>query len=179
VTEGWLDGRLLVASPLLVDPNFFRTVVLMLQHDEDGALGVVLNRPTGELVVSHLPEWADRIEDPPEVFYGGPVEPSVAIGVVRTELPTDPTPVPGVGLVDLGSDPASFLDGTVRVFSGYAGWGPGQLESELAEGAWLVLGAEPEDVFTDRPGALWSSVLRRQGGRSAMLANFPIDPSLN
>jgi len=172
-------GKLLVASPLLVDPNFFKTVVFVLQHDSDGAVGVVLNRPSEELVEHHLPEWVRRIEDPPLVFIGGPVEPAVAIGMVRSDRPLEPTALTGVGMVDLGSDPAAGSPGPVRVFSGYAGWGAGQIEAELEEGAWLVVAAEPDDIFSGDPGLLWSTVLRRQGGRVAMLATFPSDLSLN
>jgi putative transcriptional regulator len=178
MAEDRLAGRLLVASPVLLDPNFVRAVVLLLQHDEEGAVGVILNRPTEEPVERHLPEWTNHLEEPPVVFLGGPVEPSVAIGVARTDTPAD-AELPGVDLVDLGSDPAGQLDGGVRVFSGYAGWGAGQLEDELAEGAWLVLNAWAEDVFSEQPEDLWSQVLRRQGGRIAMLATFPFDPSLN
>ncbi|MGQ0849676.1 MAG: YqgE/AlgH family protein [Actinomycetota bacterium] len=172
-------GSLLVASPVLLDPNFFRTVVLILQHDREGAVGVVLNRPSEAPVDHHLPEWKGRLEEPAVVFVGGPVDQAVAIGVVRADLPSEPIAVPGVGLVDLGSDPAAANPGEVRVFSGYAGWGPGQLEGELSEGAWLVVRAEAADIFTDEPEGLWGKVLRRQGGRLAMLATFPDDPSLN
>ena len=172
-------GILLVASPLLVDPNFYKTVVFVLQHDLDGAVGVVLNRPSEEPVESHLPEWARRLEDPPVVFVGGPVDPAVAIGVVLSDRPAEPTALGGVGMVDLAGDPAAGTPGPVRVFSGYAGWGPGQAEAEVAEGAWLVLEARADDVFTHDPADLWSSVLRRQGGRVAMLATFPLDPSMN
>lgn len=172
-------GNLLVASPLLMDPNFYRAVVLVLQHDDDGAVGVVLNRPSEEPVESHLPEWARRLEDPPVVFVGGPVDRAVAIGLVRSDHPTEPTALVGIGMVDLGSDPAAGTPGPVRVFSGYAGWGPGQAEAEMAEGAWLVLDAVAEDVLTHAPEDLWSAVLRRQGGKLAMLATFPIDLSMN
>jgi putative transcriptional regulator len=162
-----------------VDPNFFKTVVFVLQHDSEGAVGVVLNRPSEELVESHLPEWARRLEDPPLVFVGGPVDPAVAIGVVRSDRSAEPTALGGVGMVDLAGDPAAGPPGPVRVFSGYAGWGAGQLEAELEEGAWLVVRAEPDDIFTRDPALLWSMVLRRQGGRIAMLATYPLDPSMN
>ncbi len=176
---GICAGALLVASPLLLDPNFDKTVVLVLQHDLDGAVGVVLNRPSDQPVESHLPEWTRRLEDPPVVFIGGPVDPAVAIGVVRSDGPAEPTALLGVGMVDLGGDPAAGTPGPVRVFSGYAGWGPGQAEAEVSEGAWLVLEGDAEDVFTRHPIDLWSKVLRRQGGRVAMLATFPLDPSMN
>ena len=172
-------GTLMVASPLLIDPNFYRTVVFLLQHDLEGAVGVVLNRPSEEPVDSHLPEWVRRLEDPPVIFVGGPVERAVAIGLVRSDRPDEPTALGGVGMVDLGGDPAAGTPGPVRVFSGYAGWGPGQAEAEMAEGAWLVLDALAADVFTPAPDDLWSTVLRRQGGRLAMLATFPLDPSMN
>lgn len=172
-------GTLLVASPLLVDPNFYRTVVFVLQHDRDGAVGVVLNRPSAESVETHLPEWARRLEDPPVVFVGGPVDRAVAIGLVRSDRPTEPTSLKGIGMVDLASDPAAGSPGPVRVFSGYAGWGPGQAEAEMDEGAWLVVDATVDDVFTQAPEELWSVVLRRQGGKLAMLATFPTDLSMN
>ena len=172
-------GTLLVASPLLLDPNFFRTVVFVLQHDVDGAVGVVLNRPSEEPVDVHLPEWVRRLEEPPVIFVGGPVDQAVAIGLVRSDRPAEPTALAGVGMVDLGSDPAAGNPGPVRVFSGYSGWGPGQAEAEMAEGAWLIVDAVVEDIFTQTPDDLWSSVLRRQGGKLAMLATFPLDPSMN
>jgi putative transcriptional regulator len=177
--DGSLAGRLLVASPWLLDPNFARTVVLLLQHDEDGAVGVVLNRPSAEPVVEHLPEWESRLEEPSLVFVGGPVQPAVAIGVVRSSESLETIAFPGVGIVDLGADPASTPAGPLRVYSGYSGWGPGQLEMELEEGAWTVVAAEADDIFTEQPDDLWSGVLRRQGGRIAMLASFPLDPTLN
>jgi putative transcriptional regulator len=181
--HGWMDrtlaGSLLVASPLLFDPNFFRSVVFLLQHDQDGALGVILNRPSEEPVVAHLPEWGMRSEDPAVVFVGGPVEPSVAIGIIRADVPTEPTALLGVGLVDLTADPGGSDNAPIRVFSGYAGWGSGQLEAELSEGAWMVVPASSEDLFSVVPDQLWSAVLRRQGGKLAMLATFPDDPSLN
>jgi putative transcriptional regulator len=175
----WLAGGLLVASPVLVDPNFHRTVVLILQHDGDGAVGVVLNRPSGEPVRRHLPAWEPLLLDPPVVFVGGPVEPSMAIGVLRTDDPADPTPLSGVGLIDLADEPGDLLVGEVRIYSGYAGWAAGQLEAEIEEGAWVVVPALPDDVFSVSPADLWARVLRRQGGRMAMLATFPPDPSWN
>lgn len=172
-----LAGRLLVASPTLLDPNFLRTVVLVLQHDDDGALGVVLNRPTGEPVTAHLPAWSGSLAEPAVVFAGGPVEPAVAIGLGRDLAGAEPTGVPSVGIVDLAGEPGP-LD-VVRIFSGYAGWGPGQLEGELEEEAWIVLEADPGDPFSTEPEGLWRRVLRRQGGRMAMLATMPIDPAWN
>lgn len=183
-----LAGRLLVALPVLVDPNFARTVVLVLaSDDEDGSIGVVLNRPTSTGVGEPLPGWERLAASPGVMFLGGPVGPTAAIGVARSTggAPADGwSPVAGqLGTVDLAADPdvlaSSGAIDVVRVFSGYAGWGPGQLEDEIAEGAWLVVDAAPDDVLCAEPDRLWRLVLRRQGGRVAWLANMPPDPQLN
>ena len=153
--------------------------MLVLQHDQEGAVGVVLNRPSAEWVTEYLPEWAPRLEEPAVVFVGGPVEPAVAIGVVRNVISAQPTSLSEVGMIDLAEDPAAVAAGPVRVFSGYAGWGAGQLEAELAEGAWMVVPALADDVFTERPLDLWTKVLQRQGGSLALMATYPSDPSMN
>lgn len=180
-------GRLLVATPPLEDPNFDRTVVYMLEHRDDGALGVVINRPTDEALESPLDRWADLQAAPGSVFLGGPVEPDALIALALanrpvTEATDELSPVSGrVASADLTTDPAFIAGvvGSVRVFRGYAGWGPGQLEGEIESGAWLVLDAEPDDVFADQPDDLWRSVLRRQSGRLAWLATAPDDLSAN
>lgn len=168
-------GRLLVAAPGLFDPNFLRTVIVVLTHNEEGAFGLVLNRPSDSPVADHLPELASSTADPAVVFVGGPVEPEVAFALQRDEEGAGA--VPGVGVVDLmdGASPPTDC----RVFAGYAGWGPAQLDAELEEGSWYVVDAMVDDVFTDDPGALWAGVLRRQGGHLALIASFPLDPSLN
>lgn len=166
-------GSLLVASPLLADPDFFRTVVFLLRHDEDGALGLVVNRPSGAPVSDHLPAWGALVVDPPVVFVGGPVEPAVAVALGDRGAPT---PLSGVHMVDLEAEPAATW---VRVFSGYAGWGPGQLEEEIDEGSWMVLHALAPDVRTEHPEGLWHDVLRRQHGPLRMLATYPPSPELN
>ncbi len=178
----WTRGSLLVATPLLTDPNFARTVLLMLEHTDEGALGLVLNRPSAMTIADAVPEWVDRAADPSLVFGGGPVQPGAAF--VLGERP-DPEPATGfapvieqIGVVDLQADPPYDL-GRVRVFSGYAGWTPGQLEGELAEEAWWVVGADPEDVFCDDPDDLWHDVLARQRGKLSWFANFPDDASDN
>jgi putative transcriptional regulator len=180
-------GRLLVATPPLEDGNFDRTVIYMLEHHGDGALGVVINRPTEESLAEPLERWADLQANPPQVFEGGPVEPDALIALALSNTPlSDATdelsPVSGrVASADLSADPA-FVGGVVsavRVFRGYAGWGPGQLEGEIEAGAWLVLDALPDDVFASEPGSLWRQVLRRQGGRLAWLATAPDDLSAN
>jgi putative transcriptional regulator len=171
-----LAGRLLVASILLGDPNFDRTVVFLLQHDEEGALGLVLNRPSASTVLEHLPWLAGSVIEPGVVFVGGPVEPEVAIALESTDTSDRPTALPGVGIADVNRTEAGA---PLRVYSGYSGWGGGQLEGELAEGAWIMLGAEPGDLFTQDPGGLWATVLRRQGGHLGLLSTYPPDPSLN
>ncbi|WNI24509.1 YqgE/AlgH family protein [Streptomyces sp. ITFR-16] len=180
-----LTGRLLVATPALADPNFDRAVVLLLDHDEEGSLGVVLNRPTPVGVVDILATWAGLTGEPEVVFQGGPVSLDSALGVAV--IPGDEGPLGwrrvygAIGLVDLDAPPellAAAL-GSLRIFAGYAGWGPGQLESELAEGAWYVVESEPGDVSSPRPESLWRAVLRRQRSELAMIATYPDDPSLN
>lgn len=170
-------GRLLVATPALVDPNFYRTVVLLLQHDEEGCVGVVLNRPTDEPVADHLPEWEERVPDPKTVNYGGPVEPEVAIGLslAREGMATG---VPGLKLVDLSTPPPEDDQGPVRIYSGYSGWGSEQLEGEIAMGSWYVVQASPDDPFDTDEGQ-WRRVLRRQSGFLSAVSTFPDDPTLN
>lgn len=183
--EQLLAGRLLVASPSLVDPNFARTVVLMLNHSAEGALGVVLNRPLPEAAATHVPAWDPYLSPPAVLFRGGPVEPAVAIGIGRTggahpgpgwtELPA------GLALLDLSLDAGSLenLPRDLRLFSGYAGWGSGQLEGEIEEGAWFVVDFEPGDPFAADPETLWRRVLRRQQGKLAIFAYFPEQPGAN
>lgn len=180
-------GRLLVATPPLEDPNFDRTVVYMLEHHDAGALGVIINRPIDEELREPLDRWADLTPAPQSVFQGGPVEPNALIALARTKEPlADATdelaPVAGtIASADLTSDPAFVAARVeaVRVFRGYAGWGPGQLEHEIEAGAWMVFDAEPDDVFAARPDHLWRTVLRRQGGRLAWLADAPDDLASN
>jgi putative transcriptional regulator len=178
-------GRLLVATPDLRDPNFARTVVLVLEHDDDGALGVVLNRPSETDVAELFPDWRAAVPEPTVAFVGGPVSPDSVIALARGDrdeavdgwIPFHDT----LGTVDLARNPADLLVEVraVRVFAGYAGWAPGQLEGELELGGWFVLDAEPDDAFTPEPDELWASVLRRQGGTTAWFAMCPPDPSLN
>lgn len=180
-------GRLLVATPALSDPNFHRAVVLLLDHTDDGVLGVILNRPSDAEVADALPEWASVATDPVRVFLGGPVQPSAALGLAWCPpgLPQDD----GGGLRVLGGslgtldleEPYAVPVGCrgVRIFAGYSGWGTEQLLEEIAEGAWYVVDALPEDAVTPEPDTLWSRVLRRQPGPLAMVASYPQDPSLN
>jgi putative transcriptional regulator len=182
-------GRLLVANPRLPDPNFDRAVVLLLACNEDGALGVVLNRPSDMLLSAPLPGWESLAAEPAVVFVGGPVQHQAAICLAqRAASAVDGStagrwqPVtPDLGTLDLELDPYGLRDtfGQVRVFSGYAGWSPGQLDDEIEAGAWWVVDAEPGDAFSSRPGELWKRVLRRQGSPLALLASYPDDPNMN
>jgi len=180
-------GRLLVATPLLVDPNFLRTVVLLLDVDDSGALGVVLNRPSPVPVHSILPEWSDRVPEPDVIFAGGPVATDSALAVAHLggrsgEEPVGFRTVFGTtGIIDLDT-PAELLTdvvGGVRVFAGYAGWGPEQLTGEVAEGSWFVVDSLFGDVFGQAPERLWADVLRRQPGELAWLSTMPVDPASN
>lgn len=184
----FLKGRLLVATPQLDDPNFERTVVLVLEHGDEGALGVVLNRPSGLDLAEPLPEWARAAAHPSVVFIGGPVAPSAAVCLARLGASGGASgwaPLLGtigpVGTLDLDSDPDEAIPrlDEIRVFAGYAGWGPGQLEAEIAGGGWFVVDADPGDPLSPAPEGLWTAVLRRQRGSLALFAGYPADPALN
>jgi putative transcriptional regulator len=181
-----LKGRLVVATPVLYDTNFFRTVVLLVEHNDEGAAGVVLNRPSeAALAEGPLGGWRELAAEPALVFVGGPVQPTAAICLAHKT--PDATPdgwqpvIDGLGVLDLSNDDVDVRTGIdrLRVFAGYAGWGAGQLESEIAEGSWFVLDADPEDALSSQPGGLWRFVLKRQGGQLALVSSFPADPSLN
>ena len=181
----WHTGRLVVATPALDDPNFERAVVLILDHDEDGALGVVLNRASSVTVEDTLGDWAELAARPAVVFGGGPVEPTavVALGATTSVVTPDAGPaiLDRIRLVDLDEDPvlAAAEVERVRIFAGYAGWAPDQLEEEIEQGAWFPLDAAPDDVFSDDPVGLWHAVLRRQPDGLKLLATFPQDPTQN
>lgn len=186
-----LTGRLLVATPLLEDPNFHRTIVLVVEHEpEQGTLGVVLNRPTQIPVGKVLEQWTGLVTDPPVVFKGGPVAPSSALALALVPGKEEPVgwraldgaaSLARLGLLDLDTPPRLLVPAiqSLRVYAGYAGWSPGQLQAEIDEGGWHVVAAEPADVFADAPDSLWRRVLRRQEGDLAFLATYPDDPGLN
>jgi putative transcriptional regulator len=182
-----MTGQLLVATPTLKDPNFDRTVVLLVAHETGGALGVVLNRATEVPVAEVLGAWGELAGDPAVLFEGGPVQPESAICLARTRPEvkkrlTGFHQVSGaLGTVDLSADPDRLRDSVagIRVFAGYSGWSPGQLEDEITSGSWFVFDALPGDPFVTRPDDLWGMVLRRQGDILAAVAHFPPDPSLN
>ncbi len=182
-------GRLIVANPLLPDPNFDRTVVLLLACGPNGALGLVLNRPSDTRLAAPLPGWDQLAAAPPVVFVGGPVQHQAVICLARAPGRADPSVppdawnavLPDVGTLDLDLDPDALqaVFQQVRIFAGYAGWIPGQLESEIGAGAWWILDAVPDDPFSDEPESLWKRVLRRQGGSLALVASYPDDPRHN
>jgi putative transcriptional regulator len=177
-----IKGHLLVAGPSLVDPNFRRTVVLVGEHSEEGALGVVLNRSSESTVGEAVPELTAIVDGDEAVHVGGPVQPS-AIVVLADFVDVERAGaivLENVGFLPAEVDPDELGElRRARVFAGYAGWGPGQLDEELAEGSWIVEPAHPEDVFTTDPETLWSEVLRRKGGPYSVLALMPPDPNLN
>lgn len=187
VSIDYSTGKLLVATPRTVGEVFRRSVVLMLQHDEDGAQGVVLNRPMAAPVSAVLPYWQDYVTDPSNVFQGGPVALDSALGLVT--VPGDKAQEPmgvrllfgGIGLVDLDIPPIVVMPEVagLRIFAGYAGWSAGQLDQEIRAGGWYVVEAEARDAFTSEPELLWSTVLRRQRGNLAWVASFPDDPTMN
>ncbi len=177
-----LAGQLLVAMPGMVDPNFKRTVVLVIEHTPEGAFGLVLNRPTKADLLEHLPGWWSVAAGPRVVFLGGPVGEGTGLGVARGTgaRPLESWPAVGeIQIVDLDSEPHVNSELEARIFSGYSGWGPGQLESELEANGWFVVDSHPDDVFASHPENLWQEVLRRAGGRHAFFSTYPENPRLN
>ncbi|MEA2346854.1 MAG: putative transcriptional regulator [Thermoleophilaceae bacterium] len=176
-----LAGQLLIAAPSLLDPNFQRSVVAIAEHSEEGALGLVLNRPTETLVAEAVPEL--ELPDCDErLFIGGPVRPDAAILVAQVDPEAEAIAVAdGIGVVRGDLDPAELerLAGRARVFAGHAGWGPGQLEGEVEREDWILAPARGEDLLGDEPEGLWVTALLRLGGEFALLARMPLDPSLN
>ena len=177
-----LKGQLLIAGPALIDPNFWRTVVLVGEHSEEGALGVVLNRASETQVSEAVPELAELADGIGAVHVGGPVQTSAIVVLADFVEPERASTLvlDSVGFLPSEIDPDALGElRNARVFVGYAGWGPGQLDGELEEGSWIVEPALPDDVFTDDPESLWSVVLRRKGGPYGVLAAMPPDPTLN
>jgi putative transcriptional regulator len=224
MVETSLQGRLLVAAPVLTDGNFARAVVLVLEHTAEGALGLVLNQPMALPVADVVAGWEPLAARPPVVFTGGPISPSAAICLAAPvagsssagtglagsspagsssagsppagsspagSSPAGSSPaeagrgwrplLPHLGVLDLTEEPTTAFGVVerIRVFAGYAGWGAGQLEAEIAAQAWFVVDSRPQDVFSEQPERLWRDVLRRQPGQLAFVATYPPDPSLN
>jgi putative transcriptional regulator len=181
--EESLAGQLLLASPALRDPNFKRAVVLVSMHTEEGAMGVVLNRPSAVTVSEAVPQLEQAVSELEPVYVGGPVQPNSIVFLAEF---LDPTPAGllvfgriGFPAPDAGIDELTEATARRRVFAGYAGWGEGQLDAEIDQGDWIAQAALPEDVFTDLPEGLWSRVLTRKGGGYALVARMPADPSVN
>lgn len=178
-----LKGKLLIASPSLEDPNFVRTVVLVAEHNDDGAMGLVLNRPTATTVAESAPELEELVEVDEPIYVGGPVQPTAVIVLAAFEDPSSAGLLirDDVGFLSAHADFAESVSATrrMRVFAGHAGWGPGQLDEELEREDWIVEPARPEDFFVDAAEELWSAVLTRKGGTFALVARMPLDPSLN
>jgi putative transcriptional regulator len=178
-----LAGQLLLASPALVDPNFSRTVVLIGAHSDEGAMGVVLNRPSELTVGEAVPQLERAVDEQEPVYVGGPVRPSAVVFLAEF---LDPAPagllvIGRIGFPSPDADIEELTEATARarVFAGYAGWGEGQLEAEIDHGDWIAEPALAEDVFTEVPAELWSRVLTRKGGSYALIARMPVNPSVN
>ena len=177
-----LRGHLLVASPALLDPNFRRTVVLVTEHTDDGAAGLVLNRPRSSRSSAAVPDLEELVDDDEQVWVGGPVQPETVL-VLGEFFDPDDAEVPlfeSLGFPSL-DEPEEIVPATTRrrVFAGYAGWGAGQLEEEVANEDWILEPALADDAFTEEPDELWREVLRRKGGIYELVARMPEDPSLN
>jgi putative transcriptional regulator len=176
-----LQGNLLVSSPALVDPNFRKTVVLIAHHDEDGAMGLVLSRPSEISAMEAVPALEELPGSEEPVFVGGPVQPEAFMVLAEFEdVEEAAAPIFGrIGFMPAESEPGDLAIRRFRLFSGYAGWGAGQLEAELAEPSWIVVPAEADDAFADDPDELWRTVLHRKGGPFELMVDMPFDPGLN
>lgn len=176
-----LRGKLLLSSPSLVDPNFRKTVVLIAHHDEDGAMGLVLSRPSEVSAAEAVPllEGLPGAQGP--VFVGGPVQPQAFMVLAEFDDVEDSVaPIfDHIGFMSADAEPETLSIQRVRLFAGYAGWGAGQLEAELEEPAWIVVAAEPTDPFADDPDALWREAVARAGGSVSLMKSMPYDPGLN
>ena len=188
-------GSLLIAATGLTDPHFARSLVLVCEAGPEGALGVVLDRPSTMRVSDVLPGWDPLLSPPDVLFQGGPVDTDSALALAVLSRPPGPEAVeapegwrsfddvegPCLGVLDLDSEPESWVGrlAALRVHAGYAGWGPGQLDEEIAEGGWHLTPARPAELFTARPERLWHDVLRRQVGPLSLLTTLPADPALN
>jgi putative transcriptional regulator len=177
----FLQGKLLVSSPSLIDPNFRKTVVLIAHHDEEGALGLVLSRPSDVAAVEAVPvlDGLPGADDP--VLVGGPVQPEAFMVLAEFE-DVDEAAAPiidGLGFMPADAEPGDLAIKRLRLFAGYSGWGSGQLEDELEDDSWIVVDAAADDAFADDPDVLWRTVLQRKGGAFSLMENMPFDPGLN
>jgi putative transcriptional regulator len=176
-----LRGKLLVSSPALVDPNFRKTVVLVAHHDEDGAMGLVLSRPSTVAAAEAVPALADLPGADDPVFVGGPVQPEAFMVLAEfDDIAQAAAPIMnGLGFMPADAEPEDLAIRRLRLFAGYSGWGGGQLEAELQEDSWIVVDGGADDAFADDPDELWRVVLHRKGGAFSLMENMPFDPGLN
>jgi putative transcriptional regulator len=176
-----LQGKLLVSSPSQLDPNFRKTVVLVAHHDDDGAMGLVLSRPSEVAAADAVPllEGFPGSDDP--VFFGGPVQPEAFMVLAEfDDVEEAAAPImEALGFMPADVEPDDLSIRRLRLFAGYSGWGAGQLEAELEEPSWIVVDAETDDAFADDPDQLWRTVLHRKGGPFSLMENMPFDPELN
>ncbi len=185
VTDASTRFQLLVSVPDLGDANFDQTVVYMVEHDDEGAFGVVLNRPSGTEIADHLPDLAVPVVSPNVFFVGGPVSVGGLLALGRRRLGAETAHIAALPGPLALIDPEALVEGEVegidalRLFTGYSGWSAGQLDAEIAAGAWQGGEPTPDDVLCAEPEALWRTVMRRQGGRLASQGLFPDDPSVN
>lgn len=178
-----MRGQLLIAGPTLQDPNFWRTVVLVVEHSEAGALGLVLNRPSESKVGEAVPQLTCLADADDDVLVGGPVGQSAVIVLADFEEPEAAALIAfdNVGVLAGGAPTEELGNGVrrARIFAGHSGWGPGQLDDELERGDWILEPARYSDAFASDPAELWTAVLERKGGSYALVARMPLDPSLN
>jgi putative transcriptional regulator len=181
-------GTLLLANTDLLEPTFRRSVIYIVEHNDGGTLGVVINRPSETAVYNVLPHWAELAAKPKTMFIGGPVKRDSALCLAVLRVGADPDDVEGLrhvagrmAMVDLDADPEAIAPAVegVRIFAGYSGWTIGQLEGEIERDDWIVLSALPSDVLVEPRVDLWGRVLRRQPQPLSMLATHPIDVSRN
>jgi putative transcriptional regulator len=177
-----LRGQLLISSGGLYDPNFRHTVVLIGEHNTEGALGVVLNRPLDATVEEAVPPLRDLVPAGEPLYEGGPVQPSSAVLLAELSQPelADILAFGAVGFL-VGEVSAEIQSSVLRarVYAGYSGWGPGQLDAEMAADSWIIEPPRLDDVFTDAPDLLWRRVLERKGPEFKKLSRMPFDPSMN
>ncbi|HVC88670.1 MAG TPA: YqgE/AlgH family protein [Gaiellaceae bacterium] len=176
-----LQGKLLVSSPALHDPNFRKTVVLVAHHDEEGAMGLVLSRPSELAAVDAVPALGGLPGAADPVFVGGPVQPEAFMVLAEFE-DVDQAAAPimeRLGFMPAEAEPEDLEIRRLRLFAGYSGWGEGQLEAELEEASWIVVDAQTDDAFAPDPDELWRTVLQRKGGPFELMIDMPFDPGLN
>lgn len=181
-----VSGELLASATGLGAGFFNQAIILLLDCDDDGALGVAINKISAMQLDDVLPQWVPLASPPGDLFAGGPVSPNGAICLAKVANPREEPPgwrriVRDIGLLHLDT-PVELAAGAfsdLRIFAGYSGWAAGQLEAELEKGWWLRLSARDDDIFTGEPAGLWRRVLRRQGGEVGLLSTWVAQPEFN